>query len=108
LHTDLDISPSQFLGRRLHFGDILGPTESNVTESSSASVEHKECQQDEGQPDDGADPQCPTDSARYHRPQRSRYQRSGGQSSPADPVEPSVLEHVPPTSRRALRQLELR
>ena len=42
LHTDLDTSPSQFLGRRLDLGDILGPTESNLTESSSASVEHKE------------------------------------------------------------------
>ena len=92
LHTDLDTSPSQFLGRSLDLGDILGPTESDATESSSPSVEHKEYQHDEGRPDDGADPRWPTDSDRYHRADRSRHQRSGGQSSPADPVEPSVLE----------------
>ena len=107
LHTDLDTSPSQFLGGSLDFGDILGPTESNVTESSSASIKHKEYQHHEGQPDDSADERCSTDSGRYHRPQSSQYERSGGQSSPADPVEPSVLEEVPPTSRTAPRQLEL-
>jgi hypothetical protein len=68
LHTDLDTAPSQFLGRSLDLGDILGPTESNVTESSSASVEHKESQHDEGQPDDGANPRLPTDSGCDHRP----------------------------------------
>jgi hypothetical protein len=107
LHTDLDASPSQFIGRRLDLGDIFRPAESNATESSSASIKRQEYQHDQGQPDHGADPRFPTGSGRYHRPQSSRYQRSSGQSSPADPVEPSVLEQVPPTSRTALRQLEL-
>jgi hypothetical protein len=68
LHGDLDTAPSQCLGRRLHLGGIVGPTESNVTASSSPSVENKEYQHDEGQPDDGADPGWPTDPRRYRRP----------------------------------------
>ena len=60
LHTDLDTTPSQFLGCRLDLGDILGPAESDVTESSSASIKRQEDQHDQRQPDHRADPPWPT------------------------------------------------